>query len=253
MYKNKKILCVIPARSGSKGLPGKNIKKLLDKPLIVYTIEQAKESRYIDRIIVSTDSQKIAKIAKANGAQVPFIRPKRLSTDKSNMIDVLLHAMDWMEKREKYSFDILVLLPVTAPLRRREDIDNSIRLLFRQNNDNVFSVTQAHQNPYFNMVEMDKQGYVKLVKKANFANRQQAPAVFDINGSVYVWWTDILRKKKGLFLKRSQIYIMPKERSVDIDDSFDFEIVKRLMESPIKNMRGDRGGENRREENRNEV
>jgi len=235
MYKHKRILCVIPARGGSKGLPGKNIKKLLGKPLIVYTIEQAKRSRYIDRIIISTDDQKIAKIARASGAEVPFIRPKRLATDKSSMIDVLLYALDWMERKEKYSFDILVLLQTTAPLRRVEDIDNSIRLLFRQNSDNVFSVSQAHCNPYFNMVEMDKHGRVKPVKKGNFANRQQAPVIFDINGSVYAWWTEILRKKKGLFLKKSQIYIMPRERSVDIDDYFDFEIVKRLMESPIKN------------------
>lgn len=226
MYKNKKIVCVIPARGGSKGLSGKNIKKLLGKPLIAYSIEQAKSSRYIDRVIVSTDDKKIAKICKKYRAEVPFTRPKALAQDKSSSIDVLVHAMDWL-KKDNYSFDVLVLLHATAPLRTVDDIDNCIKLLFKKDVSNVFSVTEAHRNPYFNMVEV-KRSKVKLVKKGNFASRQAAPKVFDMNSSIYAWWKDALQKGKSIFLKRSTIYFMPKERSIDIDDSIDFKLAELL-------------------------
>lgn len=229
MYKDRKIVCVIPARAGSKGLRGKNIKKLLGKPLIAYSIEQARKSKYIDRVIVSTDSKKIARVARSFGAQVPFLRPGRLANDKSSTIDVLLHAIDWLEKKEKFVFDILVLLHVTAPLRSVEDIDRSIELLFKRNTDNVFSVTEAHKNPYFNMVEFNKSGKISLIKKGRYTNRQSAPRAFDINCSIYVWWKDVLKKNKSLFSEMTRIYLMPKERSFDIDDYIDFEIVQMLL------------------------
>lgn len=229
MYKGNKILCVIPARGGSKGLPGKNIKNLLGKPLIAYTIEQAQRSKYIDRIIVSTDSKRIAEIASLCGAETPFLRPKNLATDQSSGIDVLLHAVDWMEKKGKYAFDIVVLLHATTPLRNICDIDKSIELLFRTNADNVFSVTPANRNPYFNIVEIDKNKKVRLVKKGNFATRQSAPEVFDMNASIYVWRKDVLKNKKAVFLEKSTTYVMPKERSIDIDDYVDFKTAETLM------------------------
>lgn len=229
MYKDYRVLCIIPARQGSKGLPGKNIKELLGKPLIAYTIEQARHSKYIDRVIVSTDSNEIADIAKKHGADVPFMRPKEYAADESSIFDVLLHAIDWMENKEKYFFDILVLLHVTSPLRDAKDIDNCIELLVKRNADNVFSVTPAHRNPYFNMVEVSKDGKVRLVKKGDFVIRQSAPEVFDMNASIYVWWKDILKEKKATLLKKSLIYIMPKERSVDIDDAIDFKIAEMLL------------------------
>jgi CMP-N,N'-diacetyllegionaminic acid synthase len=231
MYKNKKILCIIPARGGSKGLPGKNVKLLCGKPLIAYTIEQAKNCRYIDRIVVSTEDKSIAAVAKKFGAEVPFLRPKRLAKDKSSTIDVLLHAMDWLETKEKFAFDILVLLHVTTPLRSAEDIKKSVELLFKDNADNVFSVTKAHRNPYFNMVEINKAGKVSLAKKGNYSGRQSAPPVFDMNSSIYVWWKDALRKGKSLFPGITSIYLMPKERSVDIDDAIDFKIAKMLLKN----------------------
>lgn len=235
VYKANKILCLIPARGGSKGLPGKNIKKLLGKPLIAYTIEQAKKSKYIDRVVVSTEDIKIAGISKEYGAEVPFIRPKELALDDISTIDVLLHAIDWMEKMQGYVFDILVLLHVTTPLRSVEDVDNCIELLIEKNADNVFTVTEAHRNPYFNMVEV-KNGQVGLVKKGNFVSRQSAPQVYDMNSSIYVWWKDILKKKKSIFLENSYTYTMPKERSVDIDDSIDFKIAEMLLKERIKNV-----------------
>jgi CMP-N,N'-diacetyllegionaminic acid synthase len=235
MYKYKTILCVIPARGGSKGLPGKNIKVLLGKPLIAYSIEQARKSKYIDRVVVSTESKKIADISKKFGAEVPFMRPKKLSGDDSSTIDVLLHAMDWLEKREGYLFDILVLLHATAPLRNVEDIDNCIEMLIKKDAYNVFSVCEAQRNPYFNMVEVHMNETVKLVKKGNFVTRQSAPQVFDMNSSIYVWWKDILRKHKSTFLEKTVIYIMPKDRSIDIDDHLDFKIAEMLLRETILN------------------
>lgn len=237
MYKKYTILCVIPARAGSKGLPGKNIKKLLGKPLIAYTIEQARNSKFIDRIIVSTDSTEIANISKQYGAEAPFIRPKNLASDNSSTIDVLLHAIDWMEKNQKYSFDILVLLHTTTPLRSVEDIDECIELLIEKGADNVFSVTEAGRNPYFNMVELNNDGRVKLVKEGNFVTRQSAPQVFDMNSSIYVWWKEILKRKKSIFLEKSYIYVMPKERSIDIDDPIDFKIAEMLLRGFIPNVK----------------
>jgi len=229
VYKDKKIVCIIPARGGSKGLPGKNIKMFLDMPLIAHTIEQAKISGLIDRVIVSTDDKKIANISKKYGAEVPFVRPKFLAQDKSSTMDVLLHAIEWL-KKDDYSFDILVLLHATAPMRSVKDINNSIKLLFNKKVSNVFSVTKAHRNPYFNMVEVN-QGRVKLVKRGRFTSRQEAPKVYDMNASIYVWWKDVFKNKKKIFLRNSRVYVMPKERSIDIDDELDFRIAEFLKKN----------------------
>lgn len=228
MIEKHKIVCVIPARGGSKGLPGKNIRKLAGTPLIAHTIEQARQSRYIDRTIVSTEDSGIAGIARACGAEVPFVRPAYLAADNAATVDVLLHAISWFEEREGYDFDILVLLHATAPLRNADDIDNCIKMLLEKKADNVFSVTESHRNPYFNMIEIADDGKVSLSKEGRFASRQSAPKVYDMNASVYAWWKDILKREKGVFLKNSHVYIMPKERSVDIDDEVDFRIAEFL-------------------------
>jgi CMP-N-acetylneuraminic acid synthetase len=229
MYKNNHIVCVIPARGGSKGVPGKNIKLLAGKPLIAYTIEQALQSQFIDRIIVSTDDKEIADISKRYGAEVPFMRPPELAGDHVATVDVLLHAISWIEENEKYSFDIVVLLHATTPLRTVNDIDSCIEMLIGEKADNVFSVTDAHRNPYFNMVEIGSNGIVTLVKKGDFTTRQSAPKVYDMNASIYVWWKDVLKNGKKIFLEKSHIYVMPKERSIDIDDDIDFRIAELLL------------------------
>lgn len=228
MYKNHAVVCVIPARGGSKGLPGKNVKMFCEKPLIAHTIEQAQLSKYIDRVIVSTEDEKIAQISLEYGAEVPFMRPMELAGDSVATVDVLLHAIDWLECKEPYSFNILVLLHVTTPLRSIEDIDKSIAFLVEEKADNVFSVTEAHRNPYFNMVEINKSGYAALVKQGNFTTRQAAPLVYDMNSSIYVWWKNVLKEGKKIFLKKTKAYVMPKERSIDIDDDLDFRIAEFL-------------------------
>ena len=228
MYKEHVVVSVVPARAGSKGLPGKNIKMFCGKPLIAHTIEQAKQSNYIDRIIVSTEANEIAKISLAYGAEVPFMRPLELAGDSVATVDVLLHAINWLECVEQYSFSILVLLHVTTPLRSVEDIDKSIALLVDENADNVFSVAEAHRNPYFNMVEINKNGYAALVKQGNFSTRQEAPLVYDMTSSIYVWWKEILKGEKKIFLNKTKVYLIPKERSIDIDDSIDFRLAEIL-------------------------
>ena len=228
MYKNHIVVCVIPARGGSKGLPGKNIKMFCGKPLIAHTIEQARQSKYIDRVIVSTEDENIAQVSLESGAEVPFMRPMELAGDGIATIDVLLHAITWLECNDKYSFGIFVLLHITTPLRSIEDIDESIALLVEEKADNVFSVAEAHRNPYFNMVELNKSGYAALVKQGNFTTRQAAPLVYDMNSSIYVWWKELLKEKKKIFLDKTKIYIMPKERSIDIDDAIDFRLAEIL-------------------------
>lgn len=229
MIAKYRVVCIIPARGGSKGVLRKNIKKLADKPLIAYTIEQALQSRYIDRTIVSTEDSEIADISKRYGAEVPFMRPAELAGDQVATIDVLLHAINWLEEEERYNFDILVLLHTTTPLRAVKDIDDCIEMLKVTKADNIFSVTEAHRNPYFNMIEISPNGKVQLAKKGAFTSRQSAPKVYDMNASIYVWWKDILKKEKKVVLAGSKVYPMPKERSVDIDDDLDFRIAEYLL------------------------
>ena len=228
MYKDHVVVCVIPARGGSKGLPGKNVKMFCEKPLIAHTIEHAKQSKYIDRIIVSTEDEKIAQISLEYGAEVPFMRPMELAGDSSSTVDVLLHAINWLEREDQYAFDILLLLHTTTPLRSVEDINKTISLMVEENADNVFSVVEAHRNPYFNMVEEDSDGFVMLVREGCFSTRQAAPKVYDMNASIYVWWKNVLKEGKKIFLKKTKVYIMPKERSIDIDDDLDFQIAEFL-------------------------
>lgn len=236
MYSGKRVVCIIPARGGSKGIPGKNIKELAGKPLIAYSIEQALAAKCIDRVLVSTDDDAIAELSRQWGAEVPFRRPAHLADDNAGIIDVLLHVVDWLERNDNYSFDILVLLHATAPFRTAEDIENCVRLLMESEADNVFSVTEAHRNPYFNMVELNERGEVELSKKGAFLTRQSAPKVYDMNASIYVWWNSILKKEKKLFLSGSRIYVMPKERSIDIDDTFDFFVAELVKTADRKRM-----------------
>jgi CMP-N,N'-diacetyllegionaminic acid synthase len=233
MYKGNKILCIIPARSGSKGIPEKNIKLLCGKPLIAYSIEQALKTDLIDRTIVSTDDEKIAKISRNFGAETPFIRPARLATDESSTLDVLLHSIDWFKNNEGLHYDIILLLHANTPLRNKNDIRKCVEILVDQNADNVFSVAPARNNPYFNMVEVDEKNKVRLIKDGNFQNRQSAPSVYDMNSSIYTWWADILVQNKSIYLPKTRIHIMPRERSIDIDENIDFRIAQMIMKDVI--------------------
>jgi len=226
---DKRVLCVIPARGGSKGVPGKNTRLLCGKPLIAYTIEQALASRSADRVIVSTDSAEIAQAARDAGAEVPFMRPADLATDTAGTLDVLLHAMEWVREDEGEPYDIVLLLHATTPLRSIKDIDDAVGLL-SENADNVVSVAEAYRNPYFNMVEASTDGSIHLAKEGDFLTRQSAPTVYDLNSSIYVWWWESLLQNPSVLSGRTLPYVMPRERSVDIDDEMDFVLAEALLE-----------------------
>ena len=226
-----KIVATICARGGSKGIPGKNIRPLCGKPLIVHTIEVAKKCKLINRVIVSTDAPEIAEIAKANGAEVPFLRPRELALDTSPKIPVIKHAIEYLQSQEGYYADIVVDLDPTSPLRTEKYIESCIGMVSDGGADNVFSVTKARRNPYFNMVEIID-GRVRLVKPLPqpVVRRQDAPEVYDMNASIYVWKRETLMNNNSLFLERTKIHIMP-EWTIDIDSETDFELVEFLLKN----------------------
>ncbi len=223
-----KVLATICARSDSTGIPGKNIRLLGGKPMIVYTIEVARRCKTIERVIVSTDSTEIARIARASGAEVPFLRPKELATDSTPKLLVIKHAVGFMETDLAYFPDIVVDLDPTSPLRTENDIENCIRMV-EEGAENVFSVTEARRNPYFNMVEIIN-GKVQLVKSLPKAisRRQDAPRVYDMNASIYVWKREALMNNDSIFLENTETYIMPKW-AIDTDDETDFEFVEFIL------------------------
>jgi len=228
MYKGKSILGLIPARGGSKGLPGKNIKPLLGKPLIVWTIEQALASKYLDRVIVSTDSEEIAEISKKYGAEVPFMRPKELATDEAKSIDVVLYTVKWMEENDK-SYDLLMLLQPTSPLRTAEDIDRAIELLFEKRANAIVSVCEVDHHPYWSNV-LPEDGCMKNFIRPEAINksRQELPIFYRLNGAIYLAYWNYLKQEKTFFGDKTFAYIMPKEWSIDIDEEIDF-ILAELM------------------------
>jgi len=229
MYKGMSVLCVIPARAGSRGLPGKNMRLLAGKPLIQYAFENALACTEVDRVICSTDSPDVAELARSLGVDVPFERPARLAEDHVGTIDVLLHAMDHIEKAEQSRYDVLVLLHATAPLCDVSDVSACIRLLVSSGSDSVFTVTPAQRNPYFNMVEASDDGTVHLCKEGSFATRQSAPPVYDLNSAVYAWPWDVLRQRKAVVLEKSRVHVMPRERSVDVDEELDLQVAELLL------------------------
>lgn len=224
-----KVVATICARGGSKGVPGKNVRLLRGKPLIVHTIEVAKRCKLINRIIVSTDDPKIAEIARLNGAEVPFLRPKELASDTAPKLPVIKHAIEYLENQEGYYPDIVVDLDPTSPLRREEDIEACIRMVAEGRADNVFSVTKARRNPYFNIVEI-LDGKVQLVKPLAqvIVRRQDAPQVYEINASIYAWKRGALMNNNTIFLENTMVYLMP-EWAIDIDSEIDFEFVEFIM------------------------
>jgi len=229
-----KTLCVIGARGGSQGLPGKNIKMLLGKPLIVWTIHQALETPEIDRVVVSTDSVEIAKVAKAAGAEVPFVRPDRISGSTVGKFDVWKHALDSCEECYGEKYDIYVDLDCTGPLRDSDDISNVINKLIEESKHNVgavFTVCEARKNPYFNMVEQDSKGALRMSKTLGHAviRRQDAPIVYEHVASIYAMTPEYIRKNNHLLDGFSKGYDIGHEKSLDIDSEFDFALVEYLM------------------------
>jgi len=233
MYKERTILGLIPARGGSKGLPGKNIRPLLGKPLIAWTIQQALASKYLDKVIVSTEDEGIAEISKQYSAKVPFMRPKELATDEAGGIDVVLHTIRWMEENGK-SYDFLMLLQPTSPLRTSEDIDNAIELLFSKKAQTVISVCEVNHHPYCSNT-LPEDGCMKdfIEPEVMNKNRQELPVFYRLNGAIYLAYWDYLKSQRSFFGKETFAYIMPKERSIDIDNEMDLKLAEILIEKEL--------------------
>ncbi len=230
MKHNMKTVCFIFARGGSKGLPGKNIKLLDGKPLIAYSIDLAKQCSSIDEIIVSTDDDEIAAVAREYGAEVPFVRPSELSSDKSSEWLALRHAVDWYSK-ERGVFDFFLSLPTTSPFRSRIDVESCLELINSDPNaDAVITVREAERSPYFNMVEFSDEGYVSLVIKPEneISRRQDAPKVFDITTVAYAVRPTFIQKASGLFDGRLRAVQVRAERALDIDTAYDFMLAEAI-------------------------
>jgi len=222
-----KVLGIIPARGGSKGIPKKNIRPLLGKPLIAWTIEQALKSKYLDRVIVSTDDPAIAKISRKHGADVPFMRPRKLSTDKASSIDAVFHALNSISGR----YDYVVLLQPTSPLRTAGDIDACVKLCAVKRIDACVSVAESDKNPHW-MYSLDKKGRMhRLIRtEKQIDRRQDLPEVYALNGAIYVAQVGWLLNNKTFVTDETHAYIMPKERSIDIDDEMDFNLAEFLLQ-----------------------
>jgi CMP-N-acetylneuraminic acid synthetase len=227
------ILVTICARGGSKGLPSKNVRPLLGRPLICHTIEHALGWAKADQVIVSTDSEEIREVARRAGAQVPFLRPTHLATDAAPKVPVISHALREAEATFRTRFDVVVDLDPTAPLRTPSDIDAGVAQFHKGGCDVCFSVVKGRKSPYFNVVERDPQvGTVRLAKPppAFLVTRQSAPQVFDINGSVYVYSRAfLLRDPVSIWDGTAEIFEMPPESAFDIDTERDFVVTEALM------------------------
>ncbi len=239
--KKEKILAVIPARGGSKGIPRKNIKLLGGKPLIAWSIEVAKHCPLIDRVIVSTDDKEIANVAREYGAEVPFVRPEELAEDLTPTLPVIVHTVKWLEENEKYYCDSVILLAPTFPFRTQEHIKESIELLQNGGADSVISVVEVtgQYSPYWQFT-VDKKGKLELftgdgdIKKV-IPSRQELPTTYIRNSALYVFKKDFLFKNPpSIYGDDVAPYIMDKKYTLDIDTEEDWQ----MAESFLKNIIG---------------
>lgn len=221
MIQGKTVLAIIPARGGSKGIPRKNVRLLAGKPLIAWTIEEAKKSKYIDRLILSSEDDEIIKVAEEWGCEAPFVRPPELARDDTPGIEPVLHALNTL--KEKY--DYVVLLQPTSPLRSVDDIDGCIETCLMSHSPSCVTVTEIDQHPHW-MYTVDAGGYLSpVIEKLNITHcRQALPQVYILNGAVYVSDTAPLTKNRTFLTKETKAYIMPRERSLDIDNEIDLKL-----------------------------
>jgi len=220
-----KLLAIIPARIGSKGVPLKNIRKVAGKPLIEYTINAAKKFNKFDKIIVSTDSEKIARISEANGIEVPFLRPKKISSNKSKSIDYVKFTLKKLKQDEDFVPEIITILQPTSPIRRIETITKSIGILKKTKATSVITVTKSKHHPYLSFW-FNKENYLKPLKSdfSNYYQRQKFPDVYYPTGSVYTFWTENLKKYNTIYGPKIKPIILHEDESIDVDSVFDLFI-----------------------------
>lgn len=221
-------LCSICARGGSKGVKDKNLRLLCSKPLIAHSILQARQSRLFAKIAVSSDSKAILDTAKKWGADYLIDRPRDLATDTAPKLPAIQHCARTVEALSGIRFDTFVDLDATAPLRISEDLRGSVLALENSSATNLVTAMPARKSPYFNMVELDRKGYVRVCKTRGslFVRRQDTPKCFDMNASIYVWRRSSFFRCRKVLTRRTILFLMPEERSIDIDTEFDFEMVE---------------------------
>ncbi|MDP3559146.1 MAG: acylneuraminate cytidylyltransferase family protein [Legionellaceae bacterium] len=227
---NYQSLCTICARGGSKGVLNKNIRLIDGKPLIAHSIERAKETGLFPYIVVSTDSDVIAEAAKSYGASILFKRPDHLATDRSAKLPVIKHAFMESERLLDQTFDFLFDLDATSILRNTDDILACYEMITSGKYRNIITASPARRSPYFNLIELDENNTPFVSKGSKVTRRQDAPSCFDMNASIYTWTRESILADELLFGSKTGLYVMPEERSIDIDSELDFFIVRTLVE-----------------------
>lgn len=233
MSSKNKVLVVIPARKGSKGIPKKNIKLLSGKPLIGYSIELAKQIVPLADICVSTDGEEIKDTAEQFGVSVPFLRPDHLASDTAGTYEVLLHALDHYESQGKH-YDVLLLLQPTSPFRKEIHVKEALEQ-YSHEIEMVVSVKEAKSNPYYNLFE-EKSGYLVKSKAGDYARRQDVPKVYEYNGAIYVINVKALKEKKITSFEKIRKYVMDEVSSMDLDEELDWKISELLINQGIVNI-----------------
>ena len=231
-----KILLTIAARGGSKGVKNKNVRALAGLPLIAHSIRQAQRWGRASHIVVTTDSPEIAEVAKQFGAEVPFLRPAELATDTAAKVPALHHALVEMEKLTLQKFDIVADLDPSAPVRTIEDIENGYQEFLKRKPDSIVSVVTSHKSPYFNMVEINKEGWARVSKSTPqpLVRRQDAPIVYSLNASIYFYSREFLiSNPRSALSERSCVFEMPEVSGMDIDREIDFRFVEFLVQEGL--------------------
>lgn len=231
MINAKKVLALIPARGGSKRLPRKNVLDLAGKPLIAWTIDAAKKSQYVDRIIVSTDDAEIATISKNYGAMVPFMRPDYLASDTASSNDVILHALQALNEY----YDLIVVLQPTSPLRNHSHIDHSLEMLIENNAEGIVSVTPCEHSPLWSNILPDDGCMDNFLNEYSNLRSQDLPQYFRLNGALYSFTSESLLQNSGVvYSKHVYAYVISGEHSVDIDSQLDFDFAEFLIKKSCK-------------------
>jgi CMP-N,N'-diacetyllegionaminic acid synthase len=229
-------VCTVLARAGSVGVPGKNVRLLGGVPLIVHSIRHARATGLFDAVVVSTDDPKVRQIAEDEGVDLIVSRPPGMATSTAGKLPSIRHAVAEAESATGRQFDIVVDIQPTSPLRIPEDILAAVRLLESQDRDvNVVTGCKSHKSPYFDLVEEGTESFVRPVAPVPRAllRRQDAPATFDLNGAVYVWWRERLETVESAIAEYTLLHAMPPERSVDIDTEMDFALAELLYERSL--------------------
>ncbi len=235
--KRESVLAIIGARGGSKGVKNKNIRPLLGKPLIAWTIEQAIESALFDHVVVTSDSEEIMRISLQHGADVFFRRPDEYATDSAAKIPAIRHALLESEQHYGKQYQYIVDLDATAPMRIISDLVEALQQFEQEGYDALITAMPARRSPYFNLIEQGDNGRVDLSKKLDrpIVRRQDSPRCFDMNASFDIWKREVLISSDTLFTGNTGLYVMPEERSIDIDSELDWRIVEMLMAERIEN------------------